>query len=96
MFFNRYLIGVVMHQMVTRVYNVLDMSLFDLNIADENGHIIEKLDSELHCIVYCGLPCCPYCVASGCGCIEHSPKCFFDGTCKNCGNGCYSQPQSLF
>lgn len=86
---NKYLIGVVMHQMVTRGYNVLDMSLFDLSIADKNGHIIEHIDSECYCIPYCGLPCCPYCIASGCGCIEHSPLCFFDDICRHCGNGCY-------
>ena len=68
MFLNKYLIGVVMHQMVTRGYNVLDMSLFNLFIADDNGTIIDSIESESYCIPYCGLPCCTYCIASGCGC----------------------------
>ena len=88
MFFNTYLIGVVMHQMVTRGYNVFDMQLFNLNISDENGKIIERLESEKYCIVYCGLPCCPQCVGIGYGCIDHSPRCFFDDVCRKCGNGC--------
>ena len=58
---NKYLIGVVMHQMVTRGYNVFDMQFFYLFIADENGNIFDSIESEAYCIPYCGLPCCSYC-----------------------------------
>ena len=81
-FFNEHLIGVVMHQMVTRGYNVFAMQLADLYIADSEGNILEKLESKCRCIVYNGLPCCPYCLE----CIEHSPLCFYDGVCRKCGN----------
>lgn len=81
-FFNRYLIGVVMHQMVTRGYNVFNMQFADLFVADSEGNIIETLESECYCRVYSGLPCCPYCV----DCIEYSPRCFYDGVCRKCGN----------
>lgn len=89
MYLTKHLIGVVMHQMVTRGYNVFDMQLFNLFISDENGNIIDRIESASYCIAYSGLPCCPQCVGIGYGCcIDHCPRCFFDGVCKNCENGC--------
>lgn len=89
MYINRHLIGVVLHQMVTRGYNEQEMPFFNMFIAEEDGTIIERIESEMHCVVYGGLPCCPYCCDVGHdGHIEHSPRCFFDGVCKSCGNGC--------
>lgn len=61
MFFNKYLIGVVMHQMVSRGYNVFDMTIGNFFVADENGNILYDLDSESYCRIYCGIPCCTYC-----------------------------------
>lgn len=66
MFFNKYLIGVVMHQMVSRGYNVFDMQFADLWICDENGNILDELESECYCIPYRGLPCCEYCGEYSC------------------------------
>ena len=79
---NKYLIGVVIHQMVTRGYNVLEMQMFDLFISDKNGNIIEEIESEIYCIPYCGLPCCSYCG----DCFKDTPLCLIEGKCHNCGD----------
>ena len=79
---NKYLIGVVIHQMVTRGYNVFNMNFFDLFICDENGRVIDRIESELYCRVYGGLPCCSYCG----DCFKDTPLCLIENKCYHCGD----------